>query len=252
MLKLADFALLGRPLRLDDWEDLGRPTIDHLNDALAAGDAAQAGALARYGQDEFRGLHDVYCDWIWELLTQIANRQGEAEMLAMLRASQEGWMIKRTWKALLTVSVKDRVRLTAETLRAHLSGPKLDGTLSITDEGDHYRILMDPCGSGGRMRRGHPSGKPGSRLAPPYNFGVMKAPHAWSWGLAGVPYYCVHCALNELLPIEWGGHPLWVTDYHPDAAQPCAARFYKRAADIPARYYERLGHAKPPAGEGRY
>ena len=64
-----------------------------------------------------------------------------------------------------------------------------------------------------------------------------------------MPYYCVHCAVNELLPMEWGGHPLWVTDYDPDASKPCAWRFYKSAEAIPEKYYARAGRKKPKPGE---
>ena len=84
-----------------------------------------------------------------------------------------------------------------------------------------------------------------SRLGPPYNFGVTKAAHDWCWGLKGVPYYCVHCAINEILPLEWGGWPLWVTGYRPDAAEPCTWHFYKRPELIPEKYFTRLGFKKP-------
>lgn len=91
-----------------------------------------------------------------------------------------------------------------------------------------------------------------SRLGPPYHFGATQTAHPWSWGRAGVPYYCVHCALNELLPMEWGGHPLWVTAYDDDAGKPCAWHFFKRAELIPDQVYERVGREKPDDGEGRY
>ena len=71
-------------------------------------------------------------------------------------------------------------------------------------------------------------------------------------GRAGVPYYCAHCTLNELLSMEWGGHPLWATEYQDDAARPCAWHFYKRAELIPTEVYERAGREKPEDGQGRY
>ena len=67
-----------------------------------------------------------------------------------------------------------------------------------------------------------------------------------------MPYYCVHCAVNEKLMMEWGGHPLWVTEYNPDASKPCAWRFYKRAEAIPVQFYERAGRTKPAPGEGNF
>jgi hypothetical protein len=104
---------------------------------------------------------------------------------------------------------------------------------------------MDPCGSGGRMRRGDPVDGTPSRLGPPYNFGVTQKGYSWSWGRKDVPYYCIHCAINEILPIVWGGFPLWVTGYSDDAAAPCYWHFYRSPELIPAEYYHRLGFDKP-------
>jgi hypothetical protein len=157
-------------------------------------------------------------------------------------------MMRRTWKAFLRLSVEERVQLTAEVMRSHRCGPAQQGELEVIDEGDRYTIRMDPCGSGGRMRRGDPVDGTPSRLGPPYHFGKTRAAHDWSWGQKDVPYYCLHCCLNELLPMEWGGHPLWVTGYDPDAAKPCAWHFYKRAELIPERYYARVGRRKPAEG----
>ena len=95
------------------------------------------------------------------------------------------------------------------------------------------------------MRRGDPVDKTPSRLGPPYNFGVTKKGYPWSWGLKSVPYYCIHCAINEILPIEWGGYPLWVTGYSDDAAEPCYWHFYKKPELIPDEYFKRLGFKRP-------
>lgn len=43
-----------------------------------------------------------------------------------------------------------------------------------------------------------------------------------------------------------------MTDYDPDATESCAVRFYKSAAVIPERYYERFGRKKLAPGEGQY
>jgi hypothetical protein len=252
MLRLSDLAAVGRAVRQDDAEELGRPTQELVADAVDAGDSDAAKALARYMVPEGKGLHDLFCDWIWNLLDFIARRHGEEEMHQALRASQGGWMLRRTWRGFLAMTVEARVQLTAEIMRAHHGGPKQDGELEVIEDEEKFTILMDPCGSGGRMRRGDPVDGTPSRLGPPYDFGVTQAAHDWCFGEKGVPYYCVHCAINEKLPMEWGGHPLWVTDYDPDPDKPCAWLFYKRADDIPEPYYTRAGHQKPEPGEGAY
>jgi len=252
MLRLSDLALVGRKVRQDDPASLGVPTAELVADAVDGGRADEAKALARYMVGESKGLHDLFCDWVWNLLTEVAKRHGEQDMIETLRATQSGWMMKRSWKGYLRLPVETRVQLTAEIMRAHRSGPQQDGGITVTEDADSYAIVMDPCGSGGRMRRGDPVDGTPSRLGPPYDFGATQQPHDWSFSQKDVPYYCVHCAVNEDLMMEWGGHPLWVTEYDPDAARPCAWRFYKRADAIPVRYYARAGRAKPPPGDGKF
>jgi len=252
MLKLSEMAMAGRKVRQDDWDELGKPTQGAITEAIDEGRAEDAKALSNYTIPESKALHDTFCDWLWDLFTQIAERHGEEEMHQMLRLTQGGWMMKRSWLGFLKMRVEDRVYLTAEMMRAHHCGPDQDGTLDIADEGDHYTIRMDPCGSGGRMRRGDPVDGTPSRQGSPYNFGATKEARVWSWGQAGVPYYCVHCVMNEVLPMEWGEHPLWVTDYEADPQKPCTWKFYKRAEDIPTEYYTRVGRTKPAPGVGKY
>ena len=211
MLKLSDMARVGRLVRQDDTADLGTPTPKLIDEALADDRLDDAHALAHYTVTEAKSLHDLFCDWIWDLLTHIADEHGEEAVYRALRKSQGGWMLRRTWKGFLAMDVEQRVQLSAEMMRAHMCGPDQDGTAEIVEDDDKYKIFMDPCGSGGRMRRGDPVDGTPSRLGPPYNFGVTVEAQEWSFGKRGVPYYCAHCAINEKLPMEWGGHPLWVT-----------------------------------------
>lgn len=252
MLKLAEIAKLGRDLRQDDWDDIGAPTQELIAEAVDDGRLDEAKALGRYMVTEGKALHDLFCDWIWDLLSQVAKRSGEEAMFDVLKDSQSSWMLKRTWRGFLNLSVEERVQLSAEMMRSHRGGPKQDGEIDVIEDDEKFVIRMDPCGSGGRMRRGDPVEGTGSRLEPPYSFGVTQEAHDWAWGKKNVPYYCLHCAVNERMPMEWGGHPLWVTGYEDDAAKPCEWRFYKRAEDIPEEYYSRQGFTKPAAGEGDY
>ena len=245
MLNLAQHALLGRKIRSEEVEELGRPTQEKIIEAIDAGRLDEAKELAAYMVTEGKSLHDLFCDWIWDMLTQVGETSGEEAVYQLLRSTQQTWMLRRTWKAFIKLPVEDRVAITAEVMRAHHCGPKQDGGIEVLEESDRFVIRMDPCGSGGRMRRGDPVDGTPSRLGPPYNFGVTQEAHDWSWGRKNVPYYCLHCAVNEILPIEWGGWPLWVTDFDPDEQAPCQWCFYESPELIPASYYERLGFEKP-------
>lgn len=252
MLRLEHHAMLKRLMRQEEPEDLGKATTVLVKDAIDAGRADEAKQLTDYTITESKGLHDLMCDWVYDLLDKVAKRFGEQAMYETLKSTQETWMMKRSWKGYLKLPVKARVDLTAEVLRSHRCGPQQDGEVKIVEDEESYSIVMDPCGSGGRMRRGDPVDGTPSRLGAPYNFGATQEAHTWAWSKKDVPYYCIHCAVNETVMMENGQHPLWVTEFDHDAQKPCAWKFYKRADDIPDVYYTRLGFKKPKSGEGKY
>lgn len=245
MINLNYMDKLKRLVRCDDWRTLGRPTQQLIVEAIDERNYDTAKALANYIIPESKGLHDLYCDWIWDMLTKTGERHGEEAVYELCRATQATWMMKRTWKGLLKMSVQERVYLNAEVMRSHRCGPDQDGEITIIEEEDRISIKMDPCGSGGRMRRGDPVNGTGSRMKAPYSFGCTRRAYPWSWDKKNVPYYCIHCAINEMLPIEWGGYPLWVTGYNEDEAEPCHWHFYRRPELIPDFYFTRLGYTKP-------
>ncbi len=245
MRNLEQVKWLKRALRRDDLPQMGEPTQEQIIQAIDEGNLEEAKNLARYIIPEGKALHDLFCDWIYDIYTKVGAEQGDEAVFKLSKATQETWMMRRTWKAFVKMPVLDQVSLTAEIMRSHRGGPKQDGALEIIEEDDRISIKMDPCGSGGRMRRGDPVDGTPSRLGPPYNFGVTKEAYPWSWGKKGVPYYCLHCACNEILPIEWGGYPLWVTGYSDDHQAPCYWHFYKKPELIPEEYFTRLGYQKP-------
>ena len=245
MLHLINSPQMKRLLRADDPGDLGVPTQEKIVESIEAGRLEEAKDLARYLIPEGKALHDLMCDWVWDIYSKVGAEHGDEAVYMLTRATQETWMMRRTWKAFSKMPVEDQVYLSAEIMRSHRCGPKQDGGLNIYEKKESWVIEMDPCGSGGRMRRGDPVDGSPSRLGPPYNFGVTEKAYPWSWGQAGVPYYCLHCAMNEILPIEWGGYPLWVTGYNEDESQPCYWHFYRRPELIPEFYFHRLGFEKP-------
>ncbi len=245
MLNLVNSEKFKRYIRQDDWNDLGLSTSHMIEKAIDEGRYDDAKKLARYYIPEGKSLHDLFCDWIWDIFTKTGEKQGEEAVYELCKATQETWMMKRTWKGLSKMTVEERVQVNAEVMRSHRCGPGQDGCIEIIEDENRYSIKMDPCGSGGRMRRGDPVDGTPSRLGAPYNFGVTKKAYPWSWNRRNVPYYCIHCAINEILPIQWGGYPLWVTGYADDASKPCYWHFYKKPELIPDEYYKRLGFEKP-------
>jgi hypothetical protein len=129
----------------------------------------------------------------------------------------------------------------AATWRAHSTsgvGPK-PGAFEITEDDEKLTFTMNPCGSGQRLWR--------NRRYGPEGFGVTDGAHDWSYGRAGFPLYCTHCAfMNEALPIRWIGYPVYPSDPPEDFDRdPCTWYWYKDPADIPARHFERYGGSGP-------
>ncbi len=139
MLRLSDMDSVGRAVRQDDTDSLGIPTSGLIADAIDTGRLDEAKALNDYSVGEGKSLHDLFCDWIWNLLTYLADQHGEEEVYCALRATQDSWMLRRTWKGFLAIPVEQRVQLTAEMMRAHLCGPKQDGTVEIVEDDESFR-----------------------------------------------------------------------------------------------------------------
>jgi len=245
MLKYEKWDLIKRKIRKDDLPDLGVLTTDIVSRLIDDGRPQEAKEMIDYAKAEFKLLHDLYVDWTSDILDKVAKHCGEEAMYGILRKTQGTWMMRRTWQGLLKMSPLERLWLNAEVFRGHCCGQIKEGELEINEDEEKYTITFDPCGAGGRTRRGDPVTKTPSRYGPPYNFGRTTKEHAWSWSKKDVPYYCTHCAVNEILMIEWGEWPLWVTDYDEDDGKPCRWHFYKDPKYIPEKYWTRLGFEKP-------
>ncbi len=245
MLKLTTEPL-GRLFRVDEpVEELGISTYDRLRDAIKAGDKETALKLVDYVQIEGKRNHNGLCDMTYSLLTWIADNCGEEKVLEVHKYCRE--ILSRVPSQLKGLkTVKQQVQWWAENMRAHRSGPGETGTIKVWEEEDKYVIEMDPCGSGGRLRRTGELDKTPPRTGPPYNLGKTKKAYPWSWNMKDVSYYCTHCIVwHEMLPMGAGNAPVKVTEYNPDPNAPCRFYFYKKPELIPEKYYERVGSKKP-------
>jgi hypothetical protein len=182
------------------------------------------------------------------MLTWVQEHVGEREVETIMRETLGSWAGER-YANYLDLSFDERLALTVEGMRGHLSGPGRLGTIEVTDEGNRTVVAFDPCGSGGRARRGDPArGIPPATERP--EFASSREAHDWTWGQPGVCLYCSHCSLvNEILPIERLGFPMRVTEHPRDPGDKCRWILYRDPREIPAEAYERVGKVKPTAEE---
>ena len=233
--------LIQRDLRQDEPAEVGASSLRLAYLAMDRGDVAEAKKIIEYARLEWQVVHDMYVNWSWSFFTYIARTYGEAELEKAMR-SVLGSYYRARYDAVMAADVKTQLQLTVEGLRGHLMGPGRQGEIEITDEPDRYVLKLAPCGSGGVARQRVESG-----AAPrPELFGFSDRPHPWTWGKPRVCHYCTHCAMvNEIMAIENYGHPMRVTEYPENAADPCIWYIYKDPAKIPARYYRRVGKTPP-------
>lgn len=234
---------LGRMLRQDPPEELGRATIREVADAIDAGDPERAKELLEYARNEWQVVHDMYVNWAWAFFTYVQREYGEDALEDVYRFVLGSYYRDR-YDKVMESDAETQLQLTVEGLRGHLMGPGRRGEVDVVDEGKRWRIAMEPCGSGGaaisRIRSGE---EPNPEL-----FGFSKEAHDWTWSKDNVCLYCGHCAfVNEILAIENYGHPMRVTEYSGADDGHCTWYIYKDPKDIPAEYYERVGKTPPPA-----
>lgn len=245
------------------WADLGAQA-GHLGTRLRAQDIGKEEAVAELDslREGWRQLHDRWVDMISGVLGFVAKRFGEDRLEELYRHVLEPYIQERYMPFDLRENdygdtIYRNLYISLEAMRAHLCGPERRGDLELAEHEDRWEIRFDPCGSGGRSTRGDAIEGTGSRVLPPYEFGVTQAKHDWAWNEEGVCYYCAHCCFAlERLPAERWGHPVRVVDSprfpsETTGATPkkCKWTIYKTLDAIPPEAYERIGMKKPAQGQ---
>jgi len=238
-------ARIGEPPRLTLGDDVGVAERDAAARAVATGDAAAARVALDALRDVRITVHDNQADWSWGLLTLLREALGEAAMGEAMRATMEPWLRDR-YAALGAMSPREIFELTIEGMRGHYVGPGRTGDVIVRDEPDRWVMEFDPCGTGGRMRRGDPARGQVPRTEPPYDFSMVQEAYDWTWGERDVCLYCAHCAVvNEILPIEQHGTPMRVTDYPRQPGDRCRWTVYKDPSFVPLDAFTRVGKSPP-------
>lgn len=215
-----------RKIRYDDVCDLGISSWDLAEEAIRAGKINEALEMVEYARGESMAMHHGGYTILAHFLDQVANNMGEEALEKAWGLDQEGSAIP------LQSRLEDHLRVWAEFFRGHFSGPTGKGEFTVNEEADRYILTLDPCGSGGALRRMG-------------IFGVTKKPHPWSWGKTGVPYYCCHCCMMlEIISIKKYGYPVPVFENVDSRDGPCIQIFYKNPELIPEEYFTRVGFKK--------
>lgn len=225
----------------EELTQLSRPTMDRAIEAIDAGDLQEARRLCGEMKHEWQMLHDLMAESVLGLVSYVQSEGGDEAVAAAWRYQMErGW--KRHVQAIQSLDRRRVVELLAATWRAHsVSGTGREpASFTITEDDEKITFVMNPCGSGQRLVRMGAYEKGG--------YGRTRSAHDWSYGREGFPLYCTHCTfMNEKLPIEWSGFPVYPSDPPKDFDHdPCTWYWYKDVDDIPERHWSRYGVRKRP------
>ena len=209
-----------------------KSTWDLVRKAIQSGRTDEALELMEQGLSVATMQQDSSVSFVGMAVSHLANF-GEEELEKLYRRRYlpiaQGWISA-------TPGAKESVEKFAKLMENPYS------EVTITEEPDRYVLSLNPCRTGGRLRRGV---SVASFNLDGVSIGTTKKAYPWCWGKSGVSYYCVHsCFLFEILPIELRGYPIAVVEYPDSPEDPCVLLFYKKPELIPEEYFTRIGKTK--------
>ena len=215
----------------EELQEMGVRTRDAAINAVEAGDKKKAAELIHRQYDESQGMHDVYLNWIAELMDYIYVHSGE-EVLYQAMRKVMGTLAQGFPGSPDEMDFRSKVELVAGTLRGH------GCDLELEEDDEKVCVKMRPCGSGQKL-------VDSGAYDPPRNLSRLK-PHVMTWGLPDFPIYCIHNPVQSILAIENSGYPMDVVIPAKDVAtDSCRFYIYKDPDAIPEEIYTRVGKKKP-------
>ncbi len=218
-------------------EEMGIPTVDLIQKAIDAGELEKAKKLARRMFREFSFQHDAWVIWITTLSSYIYRHNGDDAVYEAVNECLEELSVASD--AYRRQDPCRQAQMLAAGLRAHLT------PVVVEEDDEKFTVMMSPCGSGGKLISN-------KKYETSRNLTRIKNPQRITFGRGDFPMYCANCAIENIVPIEKTGYPIWVTDAAEKLGEtPCKLHIYKDPDKIPAKYYERFGLKKPAAKENK-
>jgi hypothetical protein len=220
----------------EELKEFSKGFMEMAIEAIDAGDLEKAKGWCRHQAEAQGQVHDVLVNFVTGLFSYIYDHEGEDSAVDAIRVIMKR-IVPPELIALRTKDLREWVSWCVEVARQHSADP---GITVVED--DEKFILTIKCGSGGKLiETGAYDGPNGYRK--------LREPGPQTWGETDVPIYCGHCPwVSEIFPIQIGGQgsQLWVhaSPFPKKPGDPCIHHIYKNPADIPEKYYKRLGMEK--------
>lgn len=234
---------MGRLFTDEELKIMATPTKDRAKDAIDKGNYEEAKQLIDTMYEQLAFLHDGATAWLAGLQTFIYENYGP-EVLAKAEEKAHTLEVKVALKPVgeppAPDDVKGQVMQRVFGLHGHVYQP-----MTIEEDEEKITITVDPCGSGGRLIEW-------GSYDPEVGFACVKEAGPLTYGLEGMPIYCVHCPATDMLCLEGMGTFACIQPREQDTVMSprCAHVIYKDPAKVPEHYYTRLGFKKPEVFDG--
>lgn len=179
--------------------------------------------LRRRETDHYVPFHDRIVRFMADSFAWALRHYGEDELLRFQLDLAEGQRAGfEAWEKLPTAEF---ARLSAFLLKQHMSH------VAVSEEADRFTIEMNPCGSGGRLR------KSGSYAGEGGDLPFVEEAGPLTFGRERLPVYCTHCPIwNGSATLRWFGRAQWVFSDPARADGGCTVHLYKQAGYTPPDY----------------
>lgn len=209
---------------IEEW----RNAISDLVAEIKANNTSEAIALCNNLFENAMQQHDGMMSRITALLTILYQRHGSDVVETVLQQAMRPEALDPDG----SMSFKEKVESIILFVRLHLT------PFTLTEDDEKATFMPDPCPSGGRLiQMGHYE-------APRYGARISDASDL-TWQKKDLPIYCCHEPSMEKSSILKTGVPIFLIEPSNELGTiPCKTFIYKDPADIPERFYDRIGLRK--------
>lgn len=215
----------------DELANLSKSRLALAKDAIRKGDKEEAEKKVQAIYDEFMIAHDLFRDWIADLLSEIGRQFGDETLHEIMVKTVGNYM--KPLKELFKKGFRECVEATAGIWRAHFS------EFELKEDDEKVTFILKPCGTGGRQLRD-------GRYGLPLNLLKVKNPQVMTGQSKNCPVYCAHCVSMTEFMLDEKMDFVYVVEVE-DGKNNAEHLFhiYKDPAKVPAHIYNNLGRKKP-------
>ena len=100
-----------------------------------------------------RARHDLLGQYVGAYTSAVQERLGQGRAAQVMQRGLESCaLLQSMWAGVEAMPPAVLAAVLAEHLRRHFSGPRREGAVRIVEEPDRFRLIFEPCGTGGAMR----------------------------------------------------------------------------------------------------